>query len=544
MRMADPLTDALPDLVIMVRRDGVILGHMGGRAVPALVPRESGVEQRVEAVFPEALATPIRRSVRAAIAQRASLDTIFSSLDVSYEMRTSAQGPDRAICVIRAALGGPAEEAQSDEAARPSSDRRGFLRRFNDTLSRAAIQERPAAVALIHLDGVAEIARTVDIKVAEQVTSAAILRLPGEVLRVAGEPAASSFLGQLSTDILALAVESADRDVIESCVARVSASLREPVVIGDAAFHLTPYAGAAILGQDGISPRSLLDKARYAAAEARRSNSTRALFFTDTVKLRSLARLDVAREMREAIDNRAIHLRYFGRHDLASGRRVALVGYLRWTHPLRGELSPADFLGVAETTGLAPALSRLALDTLKDDFVAMASRLAPDTRISFGALRHHMLQEDFIEEVARFLEQGALPASRLELRIAERAFAALSPSAYQALGRLGLQIIVDQVGRGFSSLDRLARAPICGLQLDHAWVTALRRDATALRICRASISAATALGLTPIATGVDSAAQRETLLELGCQQGSGDYYATAAAEFDSSIMRPSSHAVA
>jgi EAL domain-containing protein (putative c-di-GMP-specific phosphodiesterase class I)/GGDEF domain-containing protein len=506
---------------------------LGGRAVLALVPRESGVGQRLESVFPEVLATSIRRSVRAAIAQRSSLDTTLSVLDVGYEMRTSAQGPDRAICVIRAAMAGSAESPQADSSGRPSYDRRGFMRRFNDTLSRAAIEERPAAVALIHLDGVADIARTVDTKVAEQVMSAAILRLPGD-----------AYLGQLSTDILALAVESADRDVIESCVARIAASLREPVIIGDAAFHLTPYAGAAILGQDGMSPRSLLDKARTAAAEARRNDTTRTLFFSDTLKLRSLARLDVAREMREAIEDRAIHLRYFGRHDLATGRLVALVGYLRWTHPLRGELSPADFLGVAETTGLAPALSRLALETLKDDYAALASRLGPDTRMSFSALRHHMLEDDFIEEVARFLGQGALPASRLELRIAERAFAALSPSAYRALGQLGVQIIVDQVGRGFVSLDRLARAPISGLQLDQAWVSALRKDPMALRICRASIGAATALGLTSIATGIDSAAHRTTLLELGCQQGSGDYYATSATEFDTSIMRSSSQIVA
>ena len=324
-----------------------------------------------------------------------------------------------------------------------------------------------------------------------------------------------------------MVVESSDRDAIEACVSRVCSSLREPVRVGDAAFHLTPYAGVSILGQDGSTPKCLLDKARSAAAEARRSDSAKIYFFTDTLKLRSLARLDVAHELRDAIASRQIRLRYVGRYELESGRLVAQVGYLRWTHPLRGEVPAGEFLGVAETTGLATLLSRAVLAGLREDFAAMGSVLPPDARISFGALRHHLLQDDFADDIGRLLAQGALPASRLELGVSERTFAAMDSSVYDALHRLGVQIVVDEVGRGFASLDRLARAPIWGLQLDRAWVTALRTDALALKVCRAGISAAAALGLMPIATGVDDAAQRDVLLGLGCRYGAGDLYLSA-----------------
>jgi len=245
--------------------------------------------------------------------------------------------------------------------------------------------------------------------------------------------------------------------------------------------------------------------------------------------------------MRDAIANREIALRYSGRHELASGRLVAHVGYLKWTHPLRGELTPGEFLGVAETTGLAPALSRALLAGLRDDFTALRATLPPDVRLSFGALRHHLLQDDFVDDIGRFLTESGMPASRLELRIAERTFASMNASICQSLGRLGIQIVVDEVGRGFaSSLDRLARAPIWGLQLDRAWTTALRTDEVALKVCKAGISAAGALGLTPIATGVDDAAQREALVALGCRHGSGDLFGPSA-EFDTAIMRPASH---
>jgi predicted signal transduction protein with EAL and GGDEF domain len=544
MRMAENLADALPDLILMVRRDGKILSHAGGSGVPALDPaRASGRAPSL----PEEAATAIRQAVRRAITERGSVDLAFTSAGAAYEVRATAKGPDRAICVVRdarRAQGGDAVGA--DDLLRPPFDRRDFLRRFHDTLSQAAIQERPAALVAIHLDGLAEIGRTVDTKISEQVLSAAVARLPDSLAPdgALGGDARSPYIGQLSADLLALVIESADRDVIETCAACIGASLREPVPIGDAAFHLTPYIGAAILGQDGSSPKSLLEKARAAAAEARRSNVSRLLFFTDTLRLRSLARLDVARELREAIESRQIRLRYASRHDLATGRRVARVGYVRWRHPLRGEISPAEFLAVAETTGVAMALSRALLASLGEDFAAAGADFGADTHLSFGPLRHHLLHDEFVEDLTRFLGTGCIPPACLELRIDERTFVAMNPATLRSLAELGLRLVVDEVGRGFTSLDRLASAPIWGLQLDRAWVTPLRTDPVALRICRAGISAATALGLTPIATGVDDAAQQAALLELGCRQGSGDLYGTDADEFDTLIMRRTSHAVA
>ena len=545
--MAEIVSEDLPDLVVLVRRDGVIMSHLGGRAVGALVPPPDAAGARLQSVWPEAAALCVKQAVRRCIAQRQTVETRFECEGVRYELRAFAQGPDRALCVIRVSAAGPApdDSPPSDDVVRPQFDRRGFLSRFNDTLSQAAIREKSTALALVYLDGLTEIARVVDAKISDQVLSAAILRLPEEARVVPSEAAnrcaeASWYLGQLSADLLAIVIESSDRDAIERCVSRVCTSLREPVKIGDAAFNLTPYAGVSILGQDGSSPRSLLDKARAAAAESRRASSSRIHFFTDTLKLRSLARLDVAREIREAIASREIRLRYMGRHDLASGRLVAQVGYLRWNHPLRGELAPAEFLGVAETTGLAALLSRSMLDSLREDFEALAPELSPDARLSFGPLRHHLLQDEFVDDIGRILAEGGLSASRLEIRISERTFTAMNLSVFQALQRLGVQLVVDEMGRGFGSLDRLARAPIWGLQLDRAWVTALRSDEVALRVCRAGISAAAALGLTPIATGVDDIAQREALLELGCRHGSGDLYGETGRAFDTPIMRRTS----
>jgi EAL domain-containing protein (putative c-di-GMP-specific phosphodiesterase class I)/GGDEF domain-containing protein len=514
------LLDTLPDLVLLVKRDGTIAAHGGGRAVAELGALRAGA---FVPGWSEQTAVLLRRLVRKAIADRAPAEARFAERDAQYEMRVTPQGPDRAICTIRPVLAAPGGDAleQTGEHRRLQLDRRGFLRRFKESISIAALRERPLAVGVLYIEEIADIAQIMATRLSEQIMSTALARLPRS------EESPSWYLGQLGENLLAIVVEDSERDAVEARIAAVAASLREPIAIGDAEFRLTPYAGVSILGVDASSPRVLLDHARAAAAEARRAASRDVFFFSDTVELRSLARIDIARELREAISTGAIRLRYVGRHDLRTGRRVAWVGYVRWLHPLRGEIRPAEFLRVAQTTGLATSLSRSVLAQLPQDFAELARESDPDVRISLGALRDHVLHEDFAADVQRLLETGGIPAERLELRIAEKVFVARDSADLRPLRRQGVQFVVDEVARGVSSLPSLARAPLYGLQLDRAWVEALGTDIVARNVCRAGIAMATALALTPIATGVDDAGQRDALLELGCRYGLGDLYGGA-----------------
>ncbi len=523
----DPLIETLPDLVVLVRRDGVILAHGGGHGVAALRPARPATGERLEALWSEPVAALLRQLTRKVIAVRTTAEAKFEQDGRSYEVRASAQGPDRAVCILREAAGElRIDTADTGERPQPHLDRRGFLKRFKESMALAALRETPIAVAVIHIDGIADIAQVLAVTVAEQVMSAAIRRLPSPGAEATVEKPWWC-LGQLSESLLAVVLESDSRDTLDACVSQVCASLREPIHAGGAEFHLTPYAGIAILGQDASSPQTLLDHARAAATEARRSARSTVRFFSDTVKLRILARLDMARELREAIAHGGFRLRYVGRYDLGTGRRVAHVGYLRWLHPLRGEIRPSEFLRVAETTGLAAPLSRAVLQCLREDSLALAAGEHADVRLSFGPLRHHVLHENFAADISRFLVEGSVPPERLELRIAEKTFIAQDPKQLVRLEQLGVRLVVDEVGRGMGSLDWLARAPIWGLQLDRAWVTALRNDAVARKVCGAGIAMAGALGLTPIATGVDNREQREALLALGCRYGSGDLYLDA-----------------
>ncbi len=518
------LLDSLPDLVLALGRDGILLGHGGGRALPLLTPREPCEGKRLESVLPGSVAEALMHVVRKSLASRSALETEVREANHTYRVRVTPQGPTRALCVLSA----PVAPADAPDAAGitaqmrgPLLDRRGFMQRLQELLSLSILAEKPLAIVVMHLDGIENIAR-IGARQAEQTVTASVFNLLNGASTEA--LALCACLGQLSESQLAFAVTTADRRAIDAFIAEAAEKLRAPVCVAGLQVELIPHSGVAVLGQDATSALGLLDNARIAASEARNSGSARARFFSDSVKMKSLARIDIGRELRSAIEERAIGLRYVGRHDLRTGRLVARLAYVRWSHPLRGEVSPREFLGVAEATGAAVALSRAALHLLGADFATMRRQTSTDVRISYGPLRHHLLHEDFLRHIEEFLASGAVGPDRLEIRIPETIVAMLSPGFCSPLIARGVQLVVDEVGRGLGSMQQLARAPLWGLQLDRAWVEAIVTDDVALRVCRAGIAAATALGVAPIAVGVDDAALRGSLLSLGCHYGSGDLY--------------------
>ncbi len=249
----------------------------------------------------------------------------------------------------------------------------------------------------------------------------------------------------------------------------------------------------------------------------------------------------MARELRDAIANREIGIRFVGRHDLRTGRVVAWVGYMRWEHRLRGEIRPAEFLRVAESTGLAVPLSRAVLEPLLRRFCEAQSavgRRTPACRSARFAIT--CFHEEFLSDMEAVLRDGRVPAERLELRISEKAFVACDPDhAFARCARRACSSSSMKSGGTWGRWRRW-RARRCGACSSIAsWTTAIRSDDVAQLVCRAGLSVANALGFAPIATGVDSAAQRDALLEIGFRYGIGDLYpAVGLTEHNGRSVRP------
>ncbi len=519
--MSAVLIDLLPDLAFLMRRDGTVVAHVGGQAVPDFRCESLDAGDKLEQIWSPSTAALIKRLLRRCIASRTPVETRFQEQGRSYEVRVSPQGPSRAIGVIRAALSESSRETEAadDEPRWLGLDRRGFLRRLNDSLAMAAMREMPVAVAVVHLEGISEIARTLGARVSEEVMSIAMTRVGAQL-----DASEAGYAGQLRENMLAIALNTTDREAIEVRLRELSRELRAPIPTGDVEFKLSPHTGVALSSVDASNAEALLEHARIAVNEARRAASAQPSFYSEAMQVLSLSRLDLGRELRDAIANRDIRFRYVGRHDLATGRQVASVAYLYWQHPLRGEIPPAEFLRIAVATGLAVDLSRSALESLVDDFAEQSRHWAPDMRISFGPLRDHIFHQEFVADVERVLARNVLPPERLELRIAEKAFVARDTHALRALQKRGVQVVVDEAARAVASLSSLASAPISGLQLDRAWTTTLLHDETANKVARATMSIAKALQLDAMASGVDSRELRDALLEMGCRYGTGDFF--------------------
>ena len=437
-----------------------------------------------------------------------------------------AHGRDRALCVVREVPGAPDADPRDGvrNAGRGATARREFFGLLKSQVSNALLRQTQLALCVIHIDGLEAIGRVFDFSLVEHSLTQLLARLPADEAAAGGCQWSVAVIGD---NLLAAILEQyGDRDHIRAAVGRLQASLAAPLAVGSATFNLTPRAGIAVLGEDATRARALLEHAHSAMLEARRSAGQSVSFYSDTLRLRTLTRTDIEQELRDAIEADQLALRYLGRHDLRCGDLIAVQAYMTWPHPLRGEVKAAEFLPVAESTGLAAALSRWALQRLRRDLPALRSLVGSDAKISFGPLRHHLADNLLAADIQELLQSGELAPGALELRIAEKVLGNLGApgTTLRALAEQGVAIVIDEFGRGSTSLTKLARLPIHALQLDRALVLSAASDPIAFKAMRGAIAVATALDMLPIAAGVDDPAQRDRLCSLGCIQGMGDCF--------------------
>ena len=143
---SDSLIQGLPDLIVRLTRDGVVLAIQGGRAVGTLRPAEPCLGQNIDTIWPKHLALLVRQLARKAITDRTSLDARFQDRGRDFEAQVSVQGPDRVLCVLRAlSAAAPSDADATVERLGPQIDRRGFMRRFKESVAAAALREKPMA---------------------------------------------------------------------------------------------------------------------------------------------------------------------------------------------------------------------------------------------------------------------------------------------------------------------------------------------------------------------------------------------------------------
>ncbi|HTL14744.1 MAG TPA: EAL domain-containing protein, partial [Thermomonas sp.] len=208
----------------------------------------------------------------------------------------------------------------------------------------------------------------------------------------------------------------------------------------------------------------------------------------------------------------------------APPRAVGLEALVRWRHPELGEVPPGQFIPVAEESGLIPAIGAFVLREACRQHAALAAAGHRGLFLSVNVSRDQFRRGDLPELVARVLAETGLRGGELELEITEGVLmehTAESERQLRALGRLGVGLAVDDFGTGYSSLAYLQRFPVTKLKIDRSFVSGLPGDRNAAEIVRTILTLARSLDLQALAEGVETDAQLQLLVALGCTQLQG-----------------------
>ena len=389
-------------------------------------------------------------------------------------------------------------------------------RRLRSALARMVAGDRPGALLMIDLDGFKEVNDTLGHEAGDELLIQVARRL-GDCVR------GDDLLTRLGGDEFALlAPDCADGATALRLGERLRAALEGPFRVHDTGMHVDASVGAVLYPVHATTPSELLRRCDIAMYEAKAHRGACELYSCD-LDTAGRDRFAMLEQLRAALDENQFVVHYQPLCDLRDGRAVAVEALVRWQHPARGLLPPAEFLNVAEQAGL---LQRLTLVVLRDALAECRRwrRLGVPARVAVNLSASALRDECIVADVSARLRQSGLAPDSLELEVTEDLLVGdmnRAVGVLKRLGRLGIAITVDDFGTGYSSLAYLRRLPVEALKLDRSFIAPLRHDPRALAIARAVLVLARDLGLRAVAEGVSDCEALALLQELGYDLAQG-----------------------
>jgi diguanylate cyclase (GGDEF)-like protein len=400
---------------------------------------------------------------------------------------------------------------------------------FNEKLQQLVVQTRKSsegvALVLLDLDNFKVINDTLG-----HAHGDALLRATAKRLR--STLRSSDIVCRLGGDEFAVMIWPVQRpqEVILTAE-RLVDRLAQPLMVGTQEIYVTASIGIATCPDDGTDVQALTSNADTAMYYAKRNGKNAWAMFRPEMNQLAQDRLALEADLHKAIERGELRLFYQPQISLESGRIVALEALLRWKHPTRGEVSPSDFVPIAEECGLIGELGRWALHTACRHAAAWRDAGLGRPQIAVNVSARQLRHDNLIHDVLAALEESGLEADQLELEITESVLMDSVDSARKILAFLrtrGVKIAIDDFGTGHSSLSYLPALPADQLKIDRSFVQQIPGDGAA--ITSAIISLAHSFGLSVVAEGVETEEQVEFLRSINCGAVQGWFYARAKPE--------------
>ena len=393
-----------------------------------------------------------------------------------------------------------------------------FEDRLAVTLAQARRKKQMAAVMFLDLDRFKVVNDTVGHTLGDQLLQSVAERLTGlmregdTVARVGGD------------EFTLLLPEVARSEDLVEVAERILEALRQPWVLDGHEFRITTSIGIATYPTDGEDAQSLLrnaDTAMYRAKDQGRDNYK---LYTPKMNARIAERLALENGLRHGLERGEFLVYYQPQVDIASGAISGVEALVRWQHPERGLVSPAEFIQVAEETGLIVPVGAWVLRTACAQAKAWQAAGYPPVRVAVNLSARQFQQRDLIEVVDEVLKETGLEARWLQLEITEGVAmqdVEFNIAVLRELREMGVQIAIDDFGTGHSSLSYLSQLPIDVVKIDQSFIQDLTTDPNDAAIARSIIVMAHNLKLRVIAEGVETEEQLAFLKKRRCDEMQG-----------------------
>jgi diguanylate cyclase (GGDEF)-like protein len=332
-------------------------------------------------------------------------------------------------------------------------------------------------------------------------------------------------VARLGGDEFAVIVtNSEDPEGILVLAQRMLNSLAEPFMLDGREVHSGTSVGITIYPQEKGGTDQLLRNADLALYRAKEEGRGTCRLYDESMDTQVKARRAIEDDLRHVLERDELHLVYQPQFDVATGEIIGAEALLRWTHPERGAISPAEFIPVAEATGLIIPISDWVLRIVCAQARAWHDAGLPPAAVSANVSVLQFKQQGFVEQVTQVLEESGLEPHWLELEITESMAMAggdQTKAILDGLKRIGIQLAIDDFGTGYSSLSRLKEFPVDRLKIDRSFVRDITTDWNDAAISSAVIRLGHSLGIKVIAEGVETEGQLEFLVDQGCDEMQG-----------------------
>ncbi len=432
--------------------------------------------------------------------------------------RIGSEGPPLFTAYLRDITERKASEARIERLAYHDPltalpNRTLLLDRLDHALVEARRNRRSLAVLFIDLDNFKIINDTLGHPIGDLLLREAGTRMTG-VLRA--EDTVARLGGDEFVVILPNVSGKSDPALVAS---KAIEALALPYRIQGHELNVTASIGIGVYPRDGEDRETLLRYADIALYQAKDRGRNAYQFFDPEINRQSHERLALEASLRRALDRQELVLHYQAQRDLRTQEVTAVEALLRWRHPERGTLLPAEFMAVAEDTGLIVPIGAWVLQRACEQIVAWRRIGMARTRLAVNVSARELRHQELVPRVRETLAQTGMNSADLEIEITESSVMHDTARAVHTLGELksmGVELTIDDFGTGYSSLSYLKRFPLDRIKIDRTFVRDIPADPDDVAIVQAIVAMARQLRLGVVAEGVETEEQREFLRGCGC----------------------------